>query len=60
VHSIEERIEKVSKEIEEADKDMGRLEEEREVVKKRLEELERERWRILDLMRDFIEEIEAS
>jgi hypothetical protein len=60
VHSIEERIEKASKEIEEADKYMGRLEEEREVVKKRLEELERERWRILDLIRDLLEETEKS
>jgi predicted nucleic acid-binding Zn-ribbon protein len=60
LHSIEERIEKASREIEEAEKYMGRLEEERKAVKKRLEELQRERWRILDLMRDFIEEIEAS
>ena len=60
VHSIEERIEKANKEIEEADEDMGRMKEEYEAVKKHLEELERERWRILDLMRDFIEEMESS
>jgi len=60
VHSIEERIEKANKEIEEADEDMGRMKEEYEFVKKHLEELERERWRILDLMRDFIEEMESS
>jgi len=60
VHSIEERIEKANKEIEEADEDMGRMKEEYEAVKKHLEELERERWRILDLIRDFVEEMESS
>ena len=60
VQSIEDRIEKASREIEEADKDMSRIKEEYEGVKKHLEELERERWRILDLIRDFIEEIESS
>jgi hypothetical protein len=59
VQSIEGRIEKANKEIEEADKDMGRMKEEYESVKKYLEELERERWRILDLMRDFVEEMES-
>jgi len=60
VHSIEDRIEKANKEVEDADKDMGRIKEEYEGVKKYLEELERERWRIIDLLRDFIEEMESS
>ena len=60
VDSIEDRIEKASKALEEADKDMGKIKEEYEAVKKHLAELERERWRILDLIRDFIEEIESS
>jgi DNA repair exonuclease SbcCD ATPase subunit len=60
VHSIEDRIEKANKEIEEADKDMGRIKEEYEAVRKHLKELEREKWRILDLMRDFVEEMESS
>jgi chromosome segregation ATPase len=60
VQSIEDRIEKANKEIEEADKDMGRMKEEYEAVRKHLEELEREKWRILDLIRDFVEEMESS
>ena len=60
VHSIEDRIEKANKEIEEADKDMGRMKEEYEAVRKYLKELEREKWRILDLIRDFVEEMESS
>jgi len=60
VHSIEDRIEKANKEIEEADKNMGRMKEEYEAVRKHLEELEREKWRILDLIRDFVEEMESS
>jgi DNA repair exonuclease SbcCD ATPase subunit len=60
VHSIEDRINKANKEIEEADKDMGRMKEEYEAVRKHLEELEREKWRILDLIRDFVEEMESS
>jgi len=60
VHSIEDRIEKANKEIEEADKDMGRMKEEYEAVRKHLRELEREKWRILDLIRDFVEEMESS
>jgi hypothetical protein len=60
IHSVEDRIEKASKEVEEADKDMGRMKEEYEAVRKHLEELEREKWRILDLIRDFVEEMESS
>ena len=60
VHSIEDRIEKANKEIEEADKNMGRMKEEYEAVRKHLEELEREKWRILDLIRDFVQEMESS
>lgn len=60
VHSIKDRIEKANKEIEEADKDMGRMKEEYEAVRKHLKELEREKWRILDLIRDFVQEMESS
>jgi len=60
VDSIEDRIEKANRALEEADNDMGKIKEEYEAVKKHLAELERERWRILDLIRDFIEEIESS
>jgi len=60
VHSIEDRIEKANKEIEEADKDIGKIKEEYEAVKKHLAELERERWRILDLIRDILYEVESS
>jgi len=60
VHSIEDRIEKANNEIEEADEDISRMKEEYEAVRKHLKELEREKWRILDLIRDFIEEMESS
>jgi len=60
IHSVEDRIEKASKEVEESDKDMGRMKEEYEAVRKHLKELEREKWRILDLIRDFVEEMESS
>ena len=60
VDSIEDRIEKANRALEEADNDMGKIKEEYEAVKKHLAELERERWRILDLIRDFVEEMESS
>jgi len=60
VDSIEDRIEKASRALEEADKDMGKIKEEYEAVKKHLAELERERWRILDLIRDILYEVESS
>jgi len=60
VHTIEDRIEKASKELEEADEDMKRMKEEYEAAKKHIQELERERWYIIDLLRYVIEEIEYS
>jgi prefoldin subunit 5 len=60
IHSIEDRTEKASKEIEEAEKYMGRMKEEYKEVRKHLGELERERSYIIDLVRDLIEEMESS
>ena len=60
VDSIEDRIEKANRALEEADNDMGKIKEEYEAVKKHLAELERERWRILDLIRDILYEVESS
>jgi len=60
VQSIEDRIEKASRDIEEADRDMGRIKEEYEAVRRHLKELEREKWHIIDLIRNVIEEMESS
>ena len=60
VQSIEDRIEKANKEIEEADKDMGRMKHEYEQVRKYLQELERKRAYFIDMIREFLEEVERS
>ena len=60
VQSIEDRVEKASTEIEEADKDMGRMKDEYEQVRKYLQELERKRAHFIDMIREFLEEFEKS
>ena len=60
VQSIEDKIEKASTEIEEADKDMGRMKDEYEQVRKYLQELERKRAHFIDMIREFLEEFEKS
>jgi chromosome segregation ATPase len=60
VHSLEDRIEKANREIEEADKDMGRMKEEYEQVRKYLRELESKRGYFIDMIREFLEEVERA